>query len=318
MSVVDQTSASDVNNLGVDWFRAGDISCAFHFFYNSIERFKNGKNTVRPNTNQTDCDTSRSLVESSSSSATSTPISQARRLQVLYNNIHNDQQLFREQFYCCPIKIVHTSTADFDPPSRNPYYFSSEPTADYIICSCIAVFNMALAVHAMDDACAARNQINNRLDKVKTLFEHCLQLLAIVFDPIMKNNGVTLSSWETSRSSPPYLNENKAGIAGITASDSTVTSPVTPFTCVALATCDLITMACLNNLIVLDADNEPHNTDGRRGYMEMLLFKVATIRPERYGHDQEVLDTMTRLADMFLITVFFIIKFLPGPAAAAA
>jgi hypothetical protein len=52
--------------------------------------------------------------------------------------------------------------------------------------------------------------------------------------------------------------------------------------------------------------------------MELLLLKVATIRPERYGNDQDILGTMTRLADMFLVTVFFIIKFLPCPAAAAA
>lgn len=41
-------TASQINNVGVEWFHAGELTTAFQFFYHAIERFKAGRAAAAP------------------------------------------------------------------------------------------------------------------------------------------------------------------------------------------------------------------------------------------------------------------------------
>jgi hypothetical protein len=316
-----ELAAPEINNLGVEWYRSGELTTAFQFFYHCIERFKAGRTSAFPPATRALSEASSSSVDTAmmdasaananlveqhatlpaespsgpvdgSFTAAAAPISPTRaRLQSIFANAF----LFQDQAYRCPFRISFTSESQL-------YYFSPEPTQDYILCSCVAVFNMAVTVYAMDDATALHNHIQNRHAKVKGLFQHCLQLLSLVLDPVVVPMGIAA---------------NKDG----TLSPATIAvSQVAHLNVVTLAICDLLALACLNNLIVMCIEDElPSECSPiRNAHLESLLQTVTSVKAERYSNDSDVIAIMARLADMFLITVFFVLKFPPGPAAAAA
>jgi hypothetical protein len=335
-------TASEINNIGVDWYRTRELTTAFQFFYHSIERFKGGRASAMPPATSTSSfpespneDVSvtniatgeRSHENFPESSSTSTPRS---RLEGIFANA----LLFQEQAYRCPFRISHSSDSKH-------FYFSSEPTQDYILCSCIAVFNMAITVNAMDDVTAAANHIQDRHHKVKGLFAHCLQLLSLVLDPtpLPSQQQVSLAPLTSKSASSPSLrplrirqerqenmilaiasHSSRSASQFLSSSCSSSTELQSTLNSVTLATCDLLEMACLNNLIFMTIESD-HSTQGSATHMlhlESLLRTVTSIRSERYGNDQEIMAVMSRLADMFLVTVFFLLRFPPGHGAAAA
>lgn len=281
-------------------------------------------------TSETDCEnnaehtttTASSSHESSPlldsfSASTDTP---RGRLESIFANA----LLFQEQAYRSPFRISHSCES-------KRFYFSPEPTQDCILCSCIAVFNMAITVHAMDGATALANRIEDRHRKVKGLFAHCLQLLSLLLDPMPVLPARDSSSQGPSPASPPRTRHEDRKNVVLELSSSPAPSPScsessTPPLCsstlnaVTLATCDLLGMACLNNLIVMNIDSElpTECSPARTLHLEALLHAITSVRGERYGQDRDVMAVMARLADMFLITVFFLLKFPPGPGAAAA
>jgi hypothetical protein len=335
-SSVDLT-ASELNNIGVDLFRTRDLTTAFQFFYHSIERLKNGRASAMPPAASTSAtaEPSRGDISTTHGLATGEPMQQPShgnfsdswststprsRLEGIFANA----LLFQDQAYCCPFRISHSSESQH-------FYFSPDPTHDYILCSCIAVFNMAITVNAMDDVTAATNRIHDRHQKIKGLFSHCLQLLSFVLDsvPSLGQEQLVLPAAPISNTSPPLCHfkgrpERREILilptdAQSSRSFSSVMVP-SALSSVTLATCDLLGMACLNNLIfmTIESDLPTQCCETRMLHLQILLSTVSSIQSERYGNDQDITAVMSQLADMFLVTVFFLLRFPPGPVAAAA
>jgi hypothetical protein len=189
--------------------------------------------------------------------------------------IVDHQPSFQSSCYNSLIKIGFTSAS-------RTYYFSEDVAQDYVICSAVSVFNMAIAFQSMSSEQAAQMDANgSRCDRLKSLYILALELCSLLKLPEQQND-LSLQ-------------------------------------CTGRAVRDLIAMATLNNLVQLNVEHESHNAVDRNNYLIALLTIIhGNAHENHYQGAPGVTTKMAKLVDTFLISAFFVIKFIQSETAPAA